>query len=316
MEGLAAEMEDNAQRLYALANDYTDDRHDHIVDLSYAIAEAAKDFIEKPDKERGSVLSTARRHLKFLSGRAIKNVLSGKTNDFNLGDLKTKDGGMTIYLCLPPSKLGVCSGWLRLMISRIITTMERVEAHDPKTGAIINNTATGLQTVFMLDEFATSIGALNSLERAAGLCAGHPYHIKLWTVLQDLSQLKSLYPESWETFLGNSGILQFFANSDLTTLKWIKERCGVTSYKKTSQRAVSASAARQGDVGFSYDKASQDLITTEEASRYFAREDAMERQLIIKVGDFPWVLQRVRYYKKSGQDNNPVYEHFRPFIEE
>ena len=43
--------------------------------------------------------------------------------------------------------------------------------------------------------------------------------MKLWTVLQDLTQIKRLYKESWETFIGNAGIHTFFGNVDLFTTR-------------------------------------------------------------------------------------------------
>jgi type IV secretion system protein VirD4 len=68
------------------------------------------------------------------------------------------------------------------------------------------------------------LGRLEVIEKAAGLMAG--YGVKLWPILQDLGQLKRHYRESWETFMGNAGILQFFANSDMTTLDWLSKRMG------------------------------------------------------------------------------------------
>ena len=56
--------------------------------------------------------------------------------------------------------------------------------------------------LLLLDEFA-QLGHLRQIEVAAGQIAG--FGVKLFTVLQDLTQLKRLYKESWETFLGNSG---------------------------------------------------------------------------------------------------------------
>ena len=81
----------------------------------------------------------------------------------------------------------------------------------------------GLPVLFVLDEIA-ALGRLEIIEKAAGLMAG--FGVKLWSVWQDLGQLKRHYRESWETFLGNAGILSFFANSDMTTLEWLSKRMG------------------------------------------------------------------------------------------
>lgn len=42
-----------------------------------------------------------------------------------------------------------------------------------------------------------------------------------------------------------------------------------------------------------------DLITAEEASRFFARDDQLRRQLIIRPGKDPMVLSRVVYHEDA-----------------
>jgi type IV secretion system protein VirD4 len=55
---------------------------------------------------------------------------------------------------------------------------------------------------------------------------GRGYGLRIWPVLQDLNQLKELYPQRWETFLSNAGAQMFFAPRDLTTAKWVSDRTG------------------------------------------------------------------------------------------
>lgn len=164
------------------------------------------------DNERGSVLSTARRNTKFLDSPAVANVLA--TSTFGIDELKTASGGMTVYLCLPARFLATHARFLRLILNLVLFRMEAVGLSAPSTGHPV---------LFVMDEFA-ALGRLEVIEKAAGLMAG--YGVKLWPVLQDLTQLKRHYQESWETFLGNAGMLQFFGNTDLTTLEWISKRMG------------------------------------------------------------------------------------------
>ena len=91
--------------------------------------------------------------------------------------------------------------------------------------------AAGSPVLFILDEFA-SLGHMRQIEDAAGQIAS--YGVKLWPILQDLGQLKALYKERWETFMGNAGVLQFFGNNDLTTLEWISKRLGATTIEQQS----------------------------------------------------------------------------------
>ena len=166
--------------------------------LDNRIAAAAQSLKDKPDSERGSIISTARKNLKFLDYDAMGSVLSG--HDFDLGDLKTKP--TTIYLVLPAMRMNTCKQWLRLFVNLILATVERVNIR-PKHPVIM-----------VLDEMPV-LGYMRELESAIGQVAG--LGLRLHCILQDLGQLKALYKDRYETFLGNSGILQFFGNIDQFT---------------------------------------------------------------------------------------------------
>lgn len=297
MAGLIAEMFHNADQL---ENRY----------LGESIEAAAFDFYDRPEKERGSVLSTLRRHIKFLSYKAMQNVLSGE-GDFDLTELKTAPDGMTIYLCLPAGRLGTCNRWLRLFINLALESMERAAAK-PK-----------IPVLFCMDEFPV-LGHMKHIEDAAGQIAG--YGVKLWPIIQDLSQLKSLYKDRWETFMGNAGVMQFFGNNDVTTLEWITRRLGKTvvsvvtgNESFSEQYSKRSNAAASGDSsGFTAGQSARlelhDLITPEEASRYFSREDKNKRQLVIWAGRDPMILERVEYYPAiSGGSAGPLQRN--PFEE-
>ena len=244
------------------------------------IQDAAADFFDRPEKERDSVLSTARRHLKFLKYPGIRRVSEG--HDFDLADLKNKR--TTVYLCLPARHMGSCSRWLRMFVNMTLAAMERELA--PPAG--------GLPVLFCLDEFA-SLGKMNQIEDAAGQIAG--FGVKLWVILQDIGQLKSLYEDRWETFFGNAGVLQFFGNNDLTTLDWIAKRCGRTTIRTRTDTAYTYSQSTAGSDGEAWRSETHDLLTGSEAARIFGREDKMLRQLIIWAGWPPIILQRAYYDK-------------------
>lgn len=244
------------------------------------VRDAAADFFDRPEKEQGSVLSTARRHLKFLNYPEIRGVV--QEHDFQLSDLKTKR--TTIYLCLPASHIGTCSRWLRLFINLTLQSMEQTAATDM-----------AVPVLMVLDEFA-SLGKMRQIEDAAGQIAG--FGVKLWPILQDLGQLKALYSERWETFMGNAGVLQFFGNNDLTTLEWIAKRCGKTSIDATRTNSITALQNRDGARGISQSIDVCELLAVDEAARFFNRDDPKHRQLIIWASaSRPLILQRVYYDK-------------------
>jgi len=252
------------------------------------IETAASDFFDRPPNERGSVLSTARRHLKFID--LFRNSPVGaftlETHSFDLAALKTKP--TTIYLCLPARHIGTCSRWLRLFVNLTLQSMEQTRGKLPG----------GVAVLVVLDEFA-SLGHLQQVEDAAGQIAG--FGVKLWPILQDLSQLKALYETRWETFLGNAGVLQFFGNNDLSTLEWINKRLGKTSIIATRKGDVTVSAGMTGAKGESTATEVHDLLTMDEAARFFGRDDPNLRQLVIWGGrKTPFLVLQRAYYDKHG----------------
>jgi type IV secretion system protein VirD4 len=189
-------------------------RNEAITDVIVGAANSVRDM---GDNERGSVLSTARRNTAFISSGWMRRSLQGDALlSLEIDELKDAPGGVTVYLCLPARFIPTHARFLRLLLNLMLYRMEAQGLAQP---------ACGHPVLFILDEFA-AVGRMDSIEKAAGLMAG--FGVKLWPFLQDLGQLKRHYKESWETFLANAGVLQFFANADMTTLDWLSKRLGQT----------------------------------------------------------------------------------------
>ena len=182
-----------------------------LVQADGLIARAANRFLSKSDREGPAVLSTAQRHTNFLDSNRMRLVLGA--SDFDLADLKREK--MTIYLCLPFEHVsGQFARWLRLMITLSLTALSRTQG--PTRPGVL----------FLLDEFA-ALGHMRMAER--GIAEGRGYGIKMWPILQNLSQLKDTYGDRWETFVSNSRIVQFFGTNDMFTAKYASDLLGKTT---------------------------------------------------------------------------------------
>ena len=167
--------------------------------------------------EMASVQSTADTQTRWMLSRPMAANVA--RNDIDFADLKKRP--MTVYLILPAERMRTHSVWLRLIVVSALRALY---------------TPGGLPTLFMLDEFA-QLGHLGPIEDAFGLVRG--YGVQLWPILQDLNQLKALYKDRWETFVGNAGVVQAFAPNDLTTAEWMSRRAGETT--------VAAASYNEGD---------------------------------------------------------------------
>jgi len=242
-----------------------------------AVRASARAFYDRTGGELTSVLSTLRKNLNWVSYPQMKQSLRGDSID--LRDLKRK--AQTIYVSLPAMRMHDLSGWLRLLVQLSFAACE--EVHETPKHPVL----------FMLDEF-NILGRLQSIETAIAQIAG--FGVKLWVVLQDLGQLKQY--DNWETFLGNTGVLQCFGNSDMTTLEYLSKQLGNAQVLNPSVNAPSyEQAVKQGASGESWSLGSHPLLTPDEIARFFGRDDKLLRQLVLRPSYHPMVLQRVFYDK-------------------
>jgi type IV secretion system protein VirD4 len=156
------------------------------------------------NRELSSVISTALTQTRWLDSRPVKRDLAGASFDF--GEMKERP--WTVYLILPARRLVTHSTWLRLMITSVLQPLMK----DTRKAKV--------PVLLMLDEFA-QLGHLPSIEQNIGLMRG--YGVKLWTVLQDLSQAKHIYGERWESFTSNAGVIQSFAPQDVFTAEYLSK---------------------------------------------------------------------------------------------
>jgi len=258
---------------------------------------AAFDMATKPDKERDSILSSARRQTAFLDLPRMRAVLTEGTFPRTIPDLdvlKTAAEGASIYLCLPAGYMRICSRWLRLFVDLALKAMERTEDVKPPAPVL-----------FCLDEFPV-LGYMPQLEAAAGQLAG--FGVRLWPIVQDLTQLKALYNDRWETFIGNAAVVQFFGNSDLTTLRYMSELAGKVAVSVRSRRSVTSQGRESGETGVSTSIQSFDLLPVHEARTFFDRDDEHARQLLIYQGLPPIVARRIRYFDKATGYTEKIIE--------
>jgi type IV secretory pathway TraG/TraD family ATPase VirD4 len=229
------------------------------------VARAAHGFLIKADRERSGVLSTAIRHTAFLDDPRI--VDSMRRSDFDLRNIKRKR--MTVFVALPPAKLSAYNRFLRGIVGLTLAAV----THDPVKPTY--------NVVFFLDEFG-QLGRMAAVEDAISLVRG--YGVSFWIFVQDLSQLKGVYPK-WQTFLANTA-KQFFGTADLDTAKYISSMLGnyTSTFHTASQGAQHSSTSEH--------RHSQALLSPDEVLRMGAH-----RPIVLIGGEPPYVLERLNYLR-------------------
>ena len=218
------------------------------------------------DGAAGDVMFTVQVHTEWLDSLAMRHCLSA--SEFTLKDLKAQD--VSLYLVLPAEMLYEHARFLRLFVNLMVRAVSKgVKSNHP--------------IMFVLDEFH-SLGTLPILSSAAGITAG--FGVKIWPILQNLSQLQELYPNSWENFLASAAIQQVFAVNDQTTGRYFSERLGHhISWRKMRTQ-----------LGPEWVPQSATWLRT---STEFARESSRDsnNQIVFMEGGDAFLLRRAPYFE-------------------
>lgn len=223
----------------------------------------------REEKEKASVIETARTALRFLDSAPMKTFM--KRSTFKMSELK--NGNTSIYLVLPAGMGEAYKAWLRLLFNAAFDAMQDQSIPKPD-----------IPTLLILDEF-NLMGKMERIQRAAGEAA--KFGIKMMFCLQDIGQLKDTYGEhAYEGFVSNSGVLIMFANNDLLTQKYLSERLG-----KEYHKVVTTSTGGQG--GGSYTYQLRDVARADQVEKLASRQSG--DAFIFIQGEKPLRVPRANY---------------------
>jgi type IV secretion system protein VirD4 len=253
------------------------------------LAALAQSFLNTPEKELGSIISTAQRETEILDNPDVAKSLlaAGEGDEVDFADWHT--GTMTVFLCLAAPKFPVFSRWLRLVLTSALDEMTEKLRPPP------------LPVVFMLDELAT-LGHLSTVENAIGLSAG--YGVQIVTVFQDVAQMRDLYKGRWTSFVGNAGVRVLFNLDDFETAEyWSKFIGGRLVETLSTSEDIYGIAEKQ-----SRGEAVRPLLTPDEIMLKFAGGDrrspespggiaTMGKMLLLPQGSRPIIADRVPYWE-------------------
>jgi type IV secretion system protein VirD4 len=236
-----------------------------------ALAGAGNSFLRKNARERSSIISTAETQTRFLDSEPLQASL--RSSAFRLDDLR--DRPCTVYLVLPAGQIDKHARWLRLIVRLALSALERRGPWPRGKPGIL----------FLLEEMAV-LGHMPVLENAAAYFPG--FGVKLVCILQDLGQLQRHYKAGWQTFLGNAGVLQFFANGDKITLDYISDRLGSLSFVRGQFGSIGTNDERAKDF---VDK--ERLLYGHEVATAFSRGTGA--QLLLVDGRPPMAVERLTF---------------------
>ena len=276
LPGVAAALSDPDRRIEQLyfemiANSWGEGGQTH-----HTIASAARDMMNRPDEERGSVLSTAMSFLSLYRDPLVaKNVAR---SDFKISDLMNHEKPVTLYLVVRAEDKDRMKPLMRLIINQLVRVLLRPEItfvegrpQPPHKHKLL----------LMLDEFP-SYGKLEVFQEALAYIAG--YGIKAYLIMQDMSQLWGAYGKD-ESITSNCHVRIAYAPNRIETAEWLSRGLGTaTIVKEDTTTSGKRYGMVLGQVSKSFHQVSRPLLTADECLRLRSpRKDASD--LIVEPGD-------------------------------
>jgi type IV secretion system protein VirD4 len=167
-------------------------------------------YLQKPDKERGSVTSTANSSLELWANPLIDTTTA--SSDFNLHEFKLSPH--TLYAGLTPDNITRLKPLMNIFYQQAAAFFTaKMPTKEQKFGVLM-----------LMDEFPT-LGKMEQFQ--AGIAYFRGYKVRLFLIIQDTEQLKGIYEESgMNSFLSNSTYRVTFAANNMETANLISQLLG------------------------------------------------------------------------------------------
>jgi type IV secretion system protein VirD4 len=242
-----------------------------------AVAQAAREMLNKSENELSGVFSTAMSCLGLYRDPVIARNTAA--SDFRIADLMNGDAPASLYLVVPPSDLARTRPIIRLMLNQIGRRLT-------ESMQVGGKTAYRHRLLLLLDEFP-SLGKLEFFETALAFIAG--YGLKAFLIAQSLNQLEKAYGPH-NSILDNCHIRLTYAANDDRTARRISDLLGQATEKKL-QRSYSGSGLFLTHRSESEHEYGRPLLTPAEVNQ-LPQDDG----ILLVGGLLPYRARKVRYF--------------------
>lgn len=220
-----------------------------------AVANVAATMLMKEDKERTSVLSTAKSFLSlYLDPIVARNT---SRSDFLVRDLMNSDRPVSLYFVVQPNDLDRMVPLSRLFWSMVIK--RNTDAMSFKDGTSVQGYKHRL--LLMIDELP-SMKKLSVLQEGLGYIAG--YGLKCYLICQDTIQLEQAYGKEQTIFAGCHVRIAYAPNTSETAQKLSEMTGKTTVIEEKHSDSASSWGLKADNVSISTDKVERALMTPDE----------------------------------------------------
>jgi type IV secretion system protein VirD4 len=189
------------------------------------VSASARDMIDRPANEAGSVLSTTKTFLELYRDPTVAKNTS--RSDFRIRDLMHYADPVSLYIITQPNDKARLRPLVRIVVNMIVRLLaDKMEFENGRPKPTYKH-----KLLAMIDEFP-ALGKLEILQESLAFVAG--YGIKCYLISQDINQLKSREtgygPD--ETITSNCHVQVAFPPNRLETAEHLSKLTGQTTIVK------------------------------------------------------------------------------------
>lgn len=233
-------------------------------------------FLNKADKERSGVCSTASSALELWSNPFVDTATS--KSHFNIGKFRREPN--TLYVGISPNNIERLRPLLQIFYQQVATIFtQKMPGKDEKFGVMM-----------LLDEFPT-LGELNEIK--VGIAYYRGYKVKVFLIVQDTDQLKDIYKDAgMNSFLSNCSYRITFAANNATTAKMISDLLGNKTVTSESASRPKYLDLNPGSRNVSISKSSRNLLMPQEIITL-----PRDEEIILIESKNPVRCNKIKYYQ-------------------
>jgi type IV secretion system protein VirD4 len=250
--------------------------------LSDECVDALQRLLSNSENTLTSIVATFNAPLAIFADAIVDAATSA--DDFRLEDVRRRR--MSVYLRIPPHRLGNARPLLNLFFSQLVSLNTR---HLPEQDPTLR-----VQCLLVNDEFP-AMGRVGVITTSAAFLAG--YNLRLLTVVQAMSQLDAVYGDKEaRSFATNHGLQILFAPREQRDADEYSAMLGHFTERATS-RGRSHSLSQHGHTSVSRNESEQRraLLLPQEF-----KELGSERLVVIGESCKPILGDKIRYHRDKA----------------
>ncbi len=234
------------------------------------------------DKTTKSILVSLGVRLSPFDIPSIKELVSQDTLELDtVGDVKT-----ILYILLPDTDTSF--NFLASMMYQQLFDMLVYKADNVYKGRL------PCHVRCILDEFA-NIGQIPDFEKVISVIRSR--EISTNVILQNISQLKTLYKDTWETIIGTSDVFLYLGGMEQSTHEYISKLLGKQTIE---QRNTSVTKGNNGSFSENFQKLGRNLMDPDEVASLKGQECILKIRGVHPFLSKKYDIVKHKNYKKLG----------------